>query len=215
MKRISWNRANKIAIVFTIIGSVFTFLECTGLTHIISENKKDTNQLTIFVTDTLGNAVLENQGRLNIPLGNRSLNEVIGVNGRTNFPDITANNLGETLKIGLDAEGWEIVDRNEIHVFNGEPITITVRRDQSLGIIKGVVMSRNGQHFIPDAEIYIGADTLIYSNSRGQFKTVLPNPIRVSKMSDLYKLTIHKQGFKTKTEICHPDSFTEVRLEPN
>ncbi len=141
------------------------------------------------------------------------LNETIGVNGRTNFPDITADNLGDTLNIGLEAEGWEIVDRNEIYVFDGEPITIRVRRNQSLGIIKGVVMSRDGQDFIANAEILVGADTLIYSNSFGQFKTVLPNSIRVADTSDFYKLTISKKGFKAKTEICYPNTFIEVRLD--
>ena len=67
-------------------------------------------QLTVFVTDLKGNPVLQQEGRLHIPIGNRALNEVIGENGRTNFGDIALATAGDSISIGLEAEGWEIVD---------------------------------------------------------------------------------------------------------
>jgi len=207
----SWNSIFRVDAIIGIIIAIGTVI-----LWVRSCNKKpEAKQLTIFVTDILGNAVLENQGRLNIPLGNRSLNEIIGLNGRTNFPDITSNNLGDTLNIGLNAKGWEIADRSTIYVFNGEPIALKVKRDESLGAIKGVIRSRSGEDFISEATIFIGADTLIYSNTHGQFKTVLPNSFRVAKMSDHYNLTIKKNGYKTKTEIYYPNTLIEIRLERN
>ncbi|PHN93389.1 hypothetical protein CSC80_10705 [Maribacter sp. 6B07] len=208
--KINWNnifRVDAIIGIIIAIGTVFIWIRSCN-------EKPQIEQLTIFVTDTLGNSVLENQGRINIPLGNRSLNETIGVNGRTNFPDITSNSIGDTLKIGLEAQGWEVVDKNKVFIFNGKPIILEVKRDESLGTIKGLVRSKSGESFIADASIYINADTLIYTNSNGQFKTVLPYWYRVSSISDYYNLTIKKSGFKSKTEIYYPNTMMEIRLEP-
>lgn len=208
--KINWNnifRIDAIVGIIVAIGTIFLWIRSCN-------EKPQIEQLTVFVTDTLGNSVLENKGRLNIPLGNRSLNETIGVNGRTNFPDITSNNIGDTLKIGLEAPGWEIANKSKVFIFNGKPITLEVKRDESLGTIKGLVRSRNGEDFIADASIYINADTLIHSNSKGQFKTVLPEKFRVSSTSDYYNLTVKKSGYKSKTEIYYPNTTMEVRLEP-
>ena len=214
MKKLSLDRIKKVSLILGIIATLLTISEKLGLTNLIKLNENnETVQLTVFVTDDSGNVVLENQGRINIPIGNRSLNEKVGVNGRTNFPDITKRNLGDTLIIGLKAVGWEMVDKDKIHIFNGESITIIVKRVETLGIIKGTVKTRDGQDFISNAEIHVGADTLVYSNSVGQFKTVLPESMRVKSFSDYYQIVIKKKGYNTKTEFYYPNTFLEVRLE--
>lgn len=206
-----WKYITAAAVIIGIFGSL---AEISNVINIFPDKKPvEKLQLTVFVTDTKGNVVLENEGRLNIPLGNRSLNEVIGANGSTIFPDITGDNKGDTIMIGLQAEGWEIVGDNTF-VFTGEPIQLKVKKDDSLGIIKGIVKSRDGQEFIEGAKIMIGVDTTILSDKNGTFKIVLPESMRVKKETDGYKLTVSKDSYKTVTEYYYPNSSeAEIRLQ--
>lgn len=179
---------------------------------VFGKSGSDILQLTVFVQDEAGNPVLENEGKLNIPLGNRALNSVIGPNGRTNFADITRDNVGDSITIGLEAEGWEIVDGKNAFLFNGEPIKLTVMKDASLGIIKGVVKSRDGQEFIRGASVAIGADTVITTNQAGVFNITLPPHMRVPAESTPYNLTISSPGYKSTTQYYYPGQSTEIRL---
>ncbi|MBX2876540.1 MAG: carboxypeptidase-like regulatory domain-containing protein [Saprospiraceae bacterium] len=170
-------------------------------------------QLTVFVTDTKGNPVLQQEGRLHIPIGNRALNEVIGENGRTNFGDIALGNKGDSIVIGLEAEGWEIVDGKNTFKFTGEPIQLIVKRDNSLGTIKGIVQTRDGQAAIPNALVRINTDTLIRTDSFGVFKIILPPSMSVKRVEDRYLLTVSRTGFETATEYYSPrSSDADIRL---
>lgn len=165
---------------------------------------KADKQLTVFVIDVKGNVVLKNEGELNIPLGNRLLNEPIGNNGRTNFGDITASNIGDTITIGLKAEDWEIVGTNKF-VFIGEPIKLIVKRDDSFGLIKGIVQSTNGQS-IEDAKIMINVDTTIFTKQDGLFNILLPEKWRAKNKTDLYTFRISKEGFVNLEDERQADS---------
>jgi len=68
-------------------------------------------------------------------------------------------------------------------VFDGESKKLKVKKDNSLGIIKGTVKTRDGQEFIANAEIRINSDTIIYSDANGSFKVVLPEDMQVSNPS--------------------------------
>lgn len=204
-----WKLAAAAGIVIGIFGGLG---EVMNLVNIFPRPEK--LQLTIFITDAKGNVVLENRGRLNIPLGNRSLNEIIGANGRTNFPDITADNLGDTLHIGLEADGWELAKSNPSFVFDGNPIHLTVKRDDSLGRVQGVVKSRDGQEFIAGALVLINTDTTALTDSLGIFRITLPEKMRVKKHTDRYRLTVSKKGYQTAAEYHAPGSSdAEIRLE--
>ena len=170
-------------------------------------------QLTIFVTDTQGNPALEQQGRLHIPLGNRALNEIIGAKGRINFGDITLDNKGDSIMIGLEAEGWEIANGKNTFKFTGEPIQLIVKRDKSLRTIKGIVKSRDGQSFISDALVRINTDTIIRTDEFGAFRVVLPPQMSVKQIEDRYLLTVSKEGYETITQYYAPKSSdAEIRL---
>lgn len=54
------------------------------------------------------------------------------------------DSVGDLIRIGLEVEGWEIVDGKNIFEFIGEFIQLIVKRDVSLSIIKGVVKIRDG-----------------------------------------------------------------------
>lgn len=170
-------------------------------------------QLTIFVTDQKGNPVLQQEGRLNFQIGNRAFNEVIGENGRTNFGDIALTTAGDSISIGLEAEGWEIVEGKNTFKFTGDPIQLVVKRDKSLSTIKGVVKSRDGQFFIADAIVRINTDTIIHTDTFGVFKVVLPSEMSVKQIQDQYLLTVTKDGYETTTQYYSPrSSDAEIRL---
>ncbi|MEM7371810.1 MAG: hypothetical protein AAF587_24555 [Bacteroidota bacterium] len=172
-------------------------------------------QLTVFVTDAKGNVVLENQGELNIPLGNRSLNSRIGDDGRTNFGDITGVSKGEKIRIGLEAEGWEIADGNNEFIFTGEPIHLIVQRDNSLGIVKGTVMSRDGSTFLERVEVSINGDTSIYTNQQGRFRIILPLHMRVKSKTERYRLFYMKEGYEPTDEYYSITSAgADIRMDP-
>lgn len=171
-------------------------------------------QLTVYVTDVNGNVVLEQEGEIHIPLGNRPLNAQIGEDGRVNFGDILSEYVGQPIKIGLLADGWEIVGNKNEFVFTGEPIHVVVQRDNSLGTIKGSVRSRDGQQFLADAEIRINSDTVIYSDENGFFRVLLPPKMRIDDANRSYVLSVSKEGYKTKDAYYNPKSSeAEIRLE--
>lgn len=195
--------------VIGIIGSIASII---GLVYTFYPSESEPLQLTIFVADKDQNVVLENEGELNIALGNRSMNKKIGENGRTNFGEIANQLKGDSITIGFKADGWKLASTNKFK-FTGKPIHLEIRPDESLGVIKGVVRSRDGQEFIGGAMIRINSDTLIYSDDFGNFKIVLPENMRVKKKTDAYKLMIFKEGYKTTSEQYFPMGQIEIRLE--
>lgn len=209
-KPVKGNR-NRWIVILGILGSIASII---SLWQVFAPDKNETKveQLTVFVTDAEGNAVLKYKGELNIPIGNRILNRPIEANGRTNFADITSDNIGDSITIGLKAKGWEIDGTNQF-LFTGKPIKLKVKRDDSLGTIKGSVMTRDGQNFIDSARITINADTTIYSNENGLFEIILPENMRIENDIERYRLTISKEGYETATEHYQVRSTdAEIRL---
>jgi hypothetical protein len=195
-------------------GVLLVFVSLFSVWAIKTGIQKDIEQLTVYVTDLNGNVVLEYEGELHIPLGNRPLNAKIGEDGRTNFGDIPARYLGEPITIGLNAEGWKIANGEQEFSFTGKPIFLKVQRDNSLGIIKGTVKSRDGQQFLPNAEIRVNADTVIYTDYKGIFKITLPIDMQIKRVEENYLLTVSKDGYRTKTQYHNPKSSdAEIRLD--
>ncbi|HLF65697.1 MAG TPA: caspase family protein [Saprospiraceae bacterium] len=178
----------------------------------------DAMQLTVFVTDKAGNVVLENEGRLNIPLGNRSLNAVIGAEGRTHFPDIAGEYKGDTIEIALDAEGWVIavdaMDRNQfvhnnLFVFTGEPLHLKVERDPILRQVRGSVKSIVEGGFLKGAIVLINNEFSVETDSMGFFDFMIPE----AQISDRYNLSIQKEGYETKSLYYYPATgAVDIRL---
>ena len=107
-----------IFITVVVIGLLGSILELSNIINIIPTNESPEKlQLTVFVTDSEGNVVLEHTGELNTSIGNRPMRETIGQHGRTNFGDILPEHLGDTITIGFKAEGWEVVDSKKTFVF--------------------------------------------------------------------------------------------------
>lgn len=201
--------------IVLLIGLLISAASILGLWWTLKNNCSNTPlQLTVFVKDKNGNVALEYKGELHTSIGHQTFHAIIGEDGRTNFDEIPIRHKGHPITIGLKAEGWEIENGNNEFVFTGEPITLKVKRDNSLGIIKGVVKSRDGQDFIDGAMVLINSDTSIVTNDLGVFKIILSNAMQVKKASDSYLLTVSKEGYKTKTQYYYPKSSdAEIRLE--
>ena len=170
-------------------------------------------QLTVLVSDADGKVIVENEGELSVDFGNDRRTAMIGENGRTNFGEIPAKFKDSLITIGFDVEGYEITGGKNSFKFSGNPIRLTVQKDNSLGIIKGVVKSQDGQEFLEGVSIRINNDTIIKTNEYGIYNIVLPEHMRVEKPTDTYLLTVSKEGYKTRTEYFNPNSGdTEFRL---
>ena len=209
-----YSQSKQLMIGFTALSFMISIAMVIWLMYSGAGNA-DSTQLTVQVMDELGRVVLEQEGELNIAIGNRSLNKMIGENGRTNFADIVSKYLGDTLSIGLDAPGWEIAKKQNKFVFNGTRIDLIVRRDGSLGFIRGVVKSQDGQHFIPKAEVMVNTDTIIYTDDKGMFKARLLKHHHVKNEHESYTLTVSKAGYQTTSSYYLPKSSSaEIRLSP-
>ena len=209
-KTVLWKYITAAAVVIGIFGSLAEIFNFINLFPDHQQTEK--HQLTIFVTDVNGNVVLAHSGELNTSIGNRPMRETIGEDGRTNFGDILPEHLGDTITIGFHAEGWEIADGNNSFVFTGKPIRLKIKKDDSLGIIKGVVKSKDGQEFIEGARVLINADTTVLTDAQGVFKLVLPSGMQVNSPSESYKLTITKDDFEAVSYYFFPKTHAEISL---
>jgi len=193
-------KSNRLIVMLGVLGSLASIFSLL----LMCNTDKD-KQLTIFVTDFNGNVVLENEGELNIPIGNRILNRPIETNGRTNFADIISDNIGDSITIGLKAEGWEIEGSNKFK-FEGKPITLIVKR-------KGSVMKKNGQSLIDS----IGANTYedtnkstktpsvpkktVYFDPTQHYDIAILSKSKKSNIENLLKSHFKSKGFKSSSSV--------------
>lgn len=168
-------------------------------------------QLTVYVQNVDGKSVheLQNIGKIIVDFGNDRRDPVIGENGRTNLGEIPVKFRGKQISIRLDAEGYELIDTNKHYIMNGEPIYLQVQRDNSLGIIKGIVTDRSGEHFIAEALVMIDHDTTTTTDSLGRFNLLMP----IEKHKNTYALVVKKKGYKVKNDYYKPKTGPlEIRL---
>lgn len=193
--------------------AMISFLMKWGLNRLFGDEvAKEIPQLTVFVTDTNGNVVLEHAGEVNTSLGNRPLRETIGEDGRVNFDDLQKSYLGDTLQLGFKAEGWELVHPDTLYVFTGAPIRLYIQRN--LGVIKGTVRSRESGEYLAGAAIRINTDTIIYTDVDGIFNTKLPPKFQVPSVHQRYKLEVSAPGYESKSEYYQPLSTpADIRLK--
>lgn len=201
-----WAYLKKASLIIGIIG---------GLLGIYNKHLypiSSVKQLTIFVTDVNGNVVIENSGELNIPIGNRILNSKIGNNGRTIFTDISSISVDDTITIGLKAKGWEIANKQNKFIYKGKPIHIEIKKLSNQCMIKGSVKSRDGQYFLENVTIRINSDTITTTNHLGFFRINLLEHMCLQNTTNNYKLTVSKEGYKTKTYDYFPYTDAQIRL---
>lgn len=174
-------------------------------------------ELTLMLRDEQGNEVpelLQQSATVMIQVGDRLVEERIGTNGKVYIPDILPENKGKTVQVELKAEIWEIVPMESPIIFLGEPIQLSIRREEQLGKIKGSIKTLVGRMPIEGAHIRINTDTSLISNEFGEFDALLPTSIRVTQKDATYKLTVSKKGFQVKEVYYSPYSPPiEIRLQ--
>lgn len=172
-------------------------------------------QLTVYVhgPQSRQEIVLENTGALIVDFDNDRRKAMIGENGRTNFGEIPAHFRGQFVGIGLEAPGYELIEPKAKWDLDGKPIYLPVKKDDSLGRIKGIVKNRNGSLLLAEATVLIGNDTMTTTNEMGIFNIVLPPHMQVKDDRTPYRLTIQKEAYEMSTEYYYPLSGDiEIRL---
>ncbi len=118
------------------ISAVVAFLagiaEFTGinLSTLFGSKPVDSSlQLTVYVHGPKGkqDIVLESQGTIIVDFGNRREKSLIGELGRTNFGEISARFLNETIGLSVAAEGFELADPEAVYIYKGEPIYVEMK----------------------------------------------------------------------------------------
>ena len=204
-----WKKMGYVAIVAGILGG---FAEFCNFINIFPNSSGDSMQLTVYVQDADGKPVpeLQNKGQIIVRFGHDLRGPVIGENGRTNLGEIPSDFRGKEVEVVLVAEGWELASPGKKYKMDGGQIYLTVRRDNSLGTIQGIVQTRDGSAFIAGALVMIDHDTTVRTDSLGRFRLVLPEKMH----RESYLLTVKKTGFKESRELYRPKTTpADIRLE--
>ncbi len=204
-----WKKMGYVAIVAGILGG---FAEFCNFINIFPNSSGDSLQLTVYVQDANSKPIpeLQNRGQIIVRFGHDLRDPVIGENGRTNLGEIPSDFRGKEVEVVLVAEGWEPVSPGKKYKMDGGQIYLTVRRDNSLGTIQGIVQTRDGSEFVAGALVMVDHDTTVYTDSLGRFRLVLPEKMH----KESYLLTVKKAGFKEARELYRPKTTpADIRLE--
>lgn len=204
-----WKKIGYAALIAALISGVADFL---GIIHLFSGPKDDSMQLTVMVQGMDGKPIpeLQNTGKIIVDFGNDRRAPLIGQDGRTNLGEIPTKFRGEKIPLVLQAEGFEATEPDKQYIMEGKPIYFFVTRDNSLGLVQGIVKDRSGENFIAGALVMIDLETTLRTDSLGRFRTVLPP----DKQRDTYVITVKKEGYKVKNDYYKPmSSPTEIRLD--
>lgn len=204
-----WKKLSYVAVIAGILGG---FAEFFNFINLFPNWNSASMQLTVYVQDVDGKPVpeLQNKGQIIVRFGHDLRDPVIGENGRTNLGEIPSDFQGKEVEVVLVAEGWELASTGKKHKMDGGQIYLTVRRDNSLGTIQGIVQTRDGSQFIPDALVMIDLDTTTHTDSLGRFRLVLPEKMH----KESYLLIVKKEGYKDTRELYRPKTTpADIRLE--
>ena len=206
--KLGWKRWEIVLGLLALLAAVAGYT----LKDFFTGKNSDSMQLTVYVQNPDGTPVaeLQNKGQIIVDFGNDRRAPLIGEHGRTNLGEIPEKFRGEKILIALKAEGYKPTEPAKQYVLDGEPVYFGVRRDNSLGLIQGIVKDRSGEKFLAGTMVMIDNDTITYTDNLGRFHLLLPP----SKRRDTYYLTIKKEGFKVKNEYLMPNTGSiEIRLD--
>jgi len=208
----AWDIFLRVAIV---IGALGSFAEFMGWIDVTPWGRRRTAlQLTVYVhgIKSKTDIVLQKTGKVIADFGNDRRTAEIGENGRTNFGEIPADFEDKEIALGIEAEGFEPVEPDKKYTFTGEPIYFAVKRDDSLGFIRGMVEDKKGNPIF-GALVMVNQDTTMTTDSLGRFRLMLPEYMRVKDNKSSYRLKVSKNG-RSKEEYYYPKSTPiEIRLE--
>lgn len=130
------------------------------------------------------------------------------IENNVTFPGIPASFRGNKIALHYESPGFNNIDTSFEFIENH--FVLPIWRDNSLGLIQGIVKDRSGEKLIAGAMIIIDNHSSVYTDSIGFFRL----QISPDKQSNTYLLTVNKKGFKSKSEYFKPNAGPiEIRLD--
>ena len=207
----------KWVIIFAgILASLGALAEFTGWNarDFFNAHSGSSLQLTVYVQTADGKPVseLQNKGKIFVDFGNDRRGPLIGENGRTNLGEIPEKFKNQQVPIAFQADGYESVDPDKKYVMDGNPVYIYVEQDNKLGLVKGIVKDRTGEHFISSALVMVDNDTALITDRLGRFHLQLPKAMQRER----YLITVKKEGYKSWSDFYIPKTGSmEIRINSN
>lgn len=144
--------------------------------------------LTVYVHGEAGaqELILRNQGAVLLDLGTDRRREKIGDKGQAYFPEIPASFQGQNVRVGLDAESYELIDPRP-RKLAGTSLYLSVRRKP--GHITGRVQDEAGNPVAGASVNVAGFSDL--TNPAGHFDITIPG----DRLQPELPLQITAQGY--------------------
>ena len=209
-----WGWKKIITAIAAILATLAAIAEFSGynLKDIFSANipSGEAITLTIKVRDELGNRPLKNKGNLVVDYGNGTQTIPIEKEGKIDLREIPVHLAIRSLKINLEAPGFEPAAPNLTYTLKDSPIEYIVKPSSRRGIIKGMIRDETSLSPISKATITIDTDTTIYSQQDGRFQVSLPNTMQ----KEAYTIIVIKEGY-VRSEFKHSPYSTnaDIRLK--
>ncbi len=165
----------------------------------------------LFLTVTLDNRTPNpnlsyERGSLTLLYG--GIAHELPIENKVTFPGIPVSFRDKKIVLHFESPGFQSIDTSFLFIENH--FVLPIRRDNSLGLIQGIVKDRSGEKFIGGAMIIISNHSTAYTDSIGFFCL----QISPDKQDNTYLLTVKKEGFNTKNEYFKPKAGPiEIRLE--
>jgi hypothetical protein len=155
--------------------------------------------LTVIVhgKEGLSDMVLRSRGSVVLDTGELRRTASIGANGDAVFLEIPANMRGKTASVGLDTNGFELVDTNPTLTLSPSTFYLEVRR--KLGRLAGHVTS--SRQPLPGVTVAVGK-TQTTTNDEGYFEM----QIALNDAHSDLTVVATKPGYKAWTGFGIPDS---------
>ena len=173
---------------------------------------KQPRDLVVFVhgADGPSDRVLVSTGKVLLDFGADRRERDIGADGSAHFGEIPEAFRGKEISLHLAASGFEAAEPGQKYRLDGQPVYLRVRRDNSLGDLRGTVKNRDGRLLLAGTLVLVDSDTTAHTDSPGAFRLRLPEHMQ----RENYLLTVKKDGYEIKTEHYFPKSGpVEIRLE--
>jgi len=147
--------------------------------------------LTVYVHGPAGSheLVLKNSGYVMLDLGGERRREPIGDKGQALFAEIPASFRGQSVKLALDAEGYELGDPQKEYLLDGPSLYLPVQK--VAGHIVGRVQDQDGNP-LPGATVSV-AGLATVSDPTGHFEITIPR----ERMQKEFFLQATAAGFAT------------------
>ena len=184
---------------FEATGGFLAFAGVLALGYNFYLHANQTFDFVIYLRDSQGATVSQNQGKLRILLNNRPQDEPIDQYGKVNLAGIDAQLKDASVRAELvDSPAWSFTNGTKMDTVSltGKDATLYLTPNEELCCIRGVVMYDGGAA-IPKATVWINTLPATESDSLGRFTIQLPKrrqkdeSVRVFARKDRFTVSTH------------------------